>query len=380
MPQLQEQDRAVLHQYMDQLVERSYSMLGYPCARDFDYSELYPTLRYQLNNIGDPWVPSTCALHSREMEQEVVDFFARLFRAPQQNYWGYVTNGGTEGNLYALYLARELYPQAMVYYSAASHYSIQKNLHLLNMESIVIKTDARGEMDYSDLEHTVSQNRHRPAIVLANIGTTMTEARDNVAHIRSILQSLALRSFYIHSDAALAGTYTALLEPHHPFDFADGADSIAISGHKFIGSPLPCGVVVVKKNYKERIGQLVPYIGTLDTTITGSRSGHAPLFLWYAIKKYGIEGFRERALRSLELADYTEQKLQEMGWSAWRFPQSLTVVIEKPSEEIIRKWQLATQGNQSHIICMPGVQREHINALLTDLQRSVQQKHPYVAS
>lgn len=368
-PSLPEEDRKRLQQYMDHIVERNHSMLGYPAARDFDYSELYPTLRFQLNNVGDPWGSSTCQLHSKEMEQEVVEFYAKLFRAPENNYWGYITNGGTEGNLYGLYLARELYPQAMVYYSAASHYSIQKNLHLLNMESIVIKADPNGEMDYLDLKETVAQYRHRPAIILANIGTTMTEARDNVGTIRNVLNGLALRSYYIHSDAALAGTYSALLEPRHPFDFADGADSIAISGHKFIGSPFPCGIVIVKKAYKDRIGQLVPYIGALDTTITGSRNGHGPIFMWYAIKKWGVEGFRKRSERSLELAAYTEQRLKAIGWNTWRNEQSLTVVLDKPHDDIIRKWQLATQGKHSHIICMPGVQKEQIDALVADLEK-----------
>jgi len=33
--------------------------------------------------------------------------------------------------------------------------------------------------------------------------------------------------------------------PHpQPWDFRAGIDSISISGHKMIGAPLPCGVVL----------------------------------------------------------------------------------------------------------------------------------------
>ena len=46
-------------------------------------------------------------------------------------------------------------------------------------------------------------------------------------------------------------------EPRPAFDFADGADSIAISGHKSFGSPMPCGVVVVKKSNRDRIARSV---------------------------------------------------------------------------------------------------------------------------
>ena len=182
-----------------------------------------------MNNLGDPFVTSTYAVGSRELEKEVVQFFAELFRAPADNWWGYVTNGGSEGNLYGLYLARELHPKGMVYYSEATHYSVQKNLHLLNMSNIVIRTQENGEIDYEDLEHTIRMNRHMPVIIMANIGTTMTEARDDVAKIKSILKKLAIQHYYIHADAALSGTYSALIEPRPAFDFEDGADSIAIS-------------------------------------------------------------------------------------------------------------------------------------------------------
>lgn len=360
-------DRKRFDDHFKKIVRDTQTMLGYPLSRDFDYKELLPLMNYALNNIGDPKVESTSILSTKEEENEVVDFFADLFRAPANNYWGYVTNGGTEGNLYALYLARELYPGAMVYFSESTHYSVQKNLHLLNIESITIKSQENGEIDYNDLEAVLSQHRHRPAIVFANIGTTMTEAKDNVATIKQILKSQAIRQHYIHSDAALAGTYTALVEPHHPFDFADGADSISISGHKFIGSPIPCGVVIVKKNYKERIGQLIPYIGTLDTTITGSRNGHTPMFMWYAIKKWGKEGFLHRAEQSMELAKYTKKKLNAMGWKAWMNPNSITVVIDKPTNELVAKWQIATVGNLAHIICMPGVTKEEIDKFLHDM-------------
>ncbi len=369
---LSKTDRERFEDHCKRLLEGSRRMLGYPLSRDFDYHELHPLMEYALNNIGDPRVEATSLLGTKEEENEVVDFFAELFNAPADNYWGYVTNGGTEGNLYALYLARELYPNAMVYFSEATHYSVQKNLHLLRIEHITIKCQENGEMDYDDLREVISHHRQRPAIVFANIGTTMTEAKDNIKSIKHVLKDLAIRQHYIHSDAALSGIYTALTEPHHPFDFADGADSISISGHKFIGSPIPCGVVLVKKNYKDRIGQLIPYIGTLDTTITGSRNGHTPMFLWYAIKKWGKKGFLARAQQSMELAAYTIKRLTAMGWKAWTNPNAITVVIDKPAPEIIAKWQLATVGNMTHIICMPGVSKEQIDMFLDDMSKQLE--------
>jgi histidine decarboxylase len=255
----------------------------------------------------------------------------------------------------------------MVYYSESTHYSVQKNIHLLNMPSIVIRANENGEMDYNDLKDAIQLHRHQPAIVIANIGTTMTEAKDDISKIKATLKNSAIRSHYIHCDAALAGTYLALLEATPKFSFADGSDSVAISGHKFIGSPIPCGVVIVKKSYKERIGQTIPYIGTLDTTITGSRNGHSPLFLWYAIKKLDRDGLKQRAMQSLELAEYTLKQMQNLGIKAWKNANAITVIFPQPSERIRTKWQLASENGWSHIICMPGVTQKQIDEFLQDL-------------
>ncbi|MBL4677471.1 MAG: histidine decarboxylase, partial [Mucilaginibacter sp.] len=322
MSTLDTKDAERLHNYMTKAEERSGYFLGYPIAVDFDYSELYPLLRFPLNNVGDPQIESTYDLNSRSLEQEVLNFFADLFNAPKTNWWGYVTNGGSEGNLYGLYVARELYPNGIVYYSEATHYSVQKNIQLLNLQNIVIRTQPNGEIDYNDLRQMIQMHRDQPVIMLANIGTTMTEAKDDLSKIKDIFKDLAIKNHYIHCDAALAGVYSAALDLKPGFDFNYGADSLAISGHKFVGSPIPCGVVLVKKTYKDRIGKVIPYIGTADTTISGSRNGHSPVFLWYAIKKLGLQGLKNRAIAAQDIAAYALDRLVEMGVDAWRNPEA----------------------------------------------------------
>jgi len=115
-----------LNDLMERLTADSELMLGYPVSKDFNYSELAKFLNFPINNLGDPFVASTYTIGTREMEREVLEFFALLFRAPVNNWWGYVTNGGSEGNLYGLYLAREIHPKGMVYFSQATHYSVRK--------------------------------------------------------------------------------------------------------------------------------------------------------------------------------------------------------------------------------------------------------------
>jgi len=358
----------LLESYLSKIEERSETFIGYPAATDYDYSVLYPFLKYTLNNVGDPMIDSHVDLHTKNFEREALSFFAELFNAPKNNWWGYVTNGGSEGNLYALYLARELYPDAMVYYSEATHYSIQKNIHLLGMSSIVIRCKENGEMDYDDLKETIQMHRHRPVIMLANIGTTMTEAKDEVQAIKNILRSYAIKNYYIHCDAALAGFHLALMDDNS-FDFRFGADSIAISGHKFIGSPIPCGVVLVKKSNKDRIGRSVSYIGTFDTTISGSRNAITPLFLWYAIAKFGKDGLIQRAKECVSVAEYAVDKLRQALVPAWKNPNALTVIFPSPAKEVCHKWQLASENGMSHLICMPGITTDQIDAFILDFKK-----------
>lgn len=365
-------DRARIEALCERIEHVNDLALGYPSAKDFDYSDVSPFLKFPINNVGDPFAEGTYRVETREFEREVVAFFAEMLRAPDGDWWGYVTNGGTEGNLYGLYLARELLPKGIVYYSEHTHYSVAKNLHFLGMRHIMIRSQENGEMDYDDLAETLKIRRDVPPIIFANIGTTMTEARDDIRRIRNLMDALAIRERYIHSDAALSGGYLPFIADRPAYDFADGADSVSISGHKFLGAPMPCGVVIAKKRNVQRIARSIDYIGSMDTTISGSRNGFTPLLLWYRLKTLGIEGLRTRAQDALDLASYTERRLRDAGIPAWRNPHTITVVFPTAPVELREKWQLATQGGISHLIVIPGITKEQIDAFVDDFVAAAQ--------
>ena len=364
---LSAQDRKRLDEFLADLEDNARHELGYPCAFDIRYDELIPFLSYSLNNVGDPFTSSHFRLNSHAFEREVLAFFAGLTRAPKDGWWGYVTNGGTEGNLYGMYLARELYPDGIVYFSRDSHYSVAKNLHFLGMRNIMIRSQDNGEIDYDDLAETIRIRRDAPPIIFANIGTTMKEGRDDIARIRAMLEDLAIERRYIHSDAALCGGYAAFLEPRPCWDFADGADSLAISGHKFFASPIPCGIVLARREHVSRIGQSVAYIGSRDTTISGSRNGYTPLVLWYAVRSLGVEGMKARLAKSLALADWAQRLFREAGIAAKRNANALTVVFPQPPAHVCEKWQLASANGISHVLCLPHMTRDQFEALLSDI-------------
>jgi histidine decarboxylase len=343
--------------------------IGFPGAVDFDYAELAPFFGYLLNNVGDPFVDCVGGAHTKELERRVVEFFADLFRAPAADRWGYVTTGGTDGNQYGLQLARNAYPDGLVYVSAAAHYSVAKIVDRLRMPAACVRATSTGELDYHDLRAELYRHRDRPAIIVATIGTTMTEAVDCVRTVRQVLRDAAIRDAYVHADAALAGIPLALLDPpaRPGLDLADGADSISVSGHKFVGSPFPCGVLITRRTLRERLARPVDYIGSVDSTIAGSRSGHAPLLLWYAISQHGRDGLHRRAEQSRELAAYAVTRLNAIGIRAWRHPYAFTVVLPAPPPAVAQRWTLATADGLSHIVCMPGVTREQIDAFVADL-------------
>ncbi len=212
--------------------------------------------------------------------------------------------------MYGLYLARETFPNSICYYSSDAHYSVVKILHLFNMKGVMVGSYSNGEMDYQDLRKSLGLHRDTPAIIFATSGTTMKEATDDILGIKSILQELSMTDYYIHVDAAMCGFINPFLDPRPSFDFGDGADSVSMSGYKFLGCPIPCGVVIAKKDKVDKVGNSVEYIGNSDATIFGSRNGFTPIMLWYALKKLGRKGLTERAVRCLSVAEYAEQQLK----------------------------------------------------------------------
>ncbi len=345
-------------------------MAGYPDNQFFNYSKLFRFLNFHINNCGDPFQAkaSYYRINTHKFEKEVIDIFAQLFHAPKNNYWGYVTNGGTEGNLYGIYVARELHPEGVVIYSQDTHYSIAKICRLLRVPSLHIKSQPNGEIDYNALQDALAHEK-RPPIIVANIGTTMKGAVDEVLKIKEILADLKIQNYYIHCDAAFFGMILPFVHEMESqlFDFRAGVDSIAVSGHKLIGTPMPCGVVLVKNSNAEKINSFIEYIGSSDKTITGSRNGLSPLILWYELKSAKREKLTEIINICLKRASYAIQKFNEKNIKAWRNKNSMIVLFTRPSDTIIRKWQLAVEGDLAHLITLPQVTHRVIDAIVNEV-------------
>jgi histidine decarboxylase len=233
---------------------------------------------------------------------------------------------------------------------------------LLNLNIVRIESRENGELDYQDFTKKVQEHLDKYIIVNVNLGTTMKGAIDSSSEVYRILKKYGKQNeYYMHADGALAGAYIPFLE--RDLLFKAHVNSMAISGHKFFGLPFPSGIFMMERKFLKYIVNNIEYIGSNDCTISGSRNGHSAIFLKHVIDTIGYDGFKKDVDRCIELAEYLVDNID----GAWRNHNSITVVIPRPNELIIKKWQLATENDISHVICMPHVTREKLDAFIKDV-------------
>jgi histidine decarboxylase len=364
------EESEILAAYDHLLQGKSSSHFGYPYNLMFDYTELMPFLKYSINNLGDPFVPSNYGVHSRQFEVAVIDFFANLWKMEKDSYWGYVTTSGTEGNLHGMLLARECFPDGILYTSQETHYSVFKAARYYRMECQSIPTLPMGEINYDILAAAIRKNSHRPVILNVNIGTTVKGAVDNLDRILRILkqEQIPREKFYIHCDGALFALMMPFIDFAPEISFRKPIDSIAVSGHKMLGCPMPCGVTLSRKEHVTRLEQHIDYLNSVDTTIMGSRNGQAALYLWYSLRKKGIAGIKRDVVHCMDTARYLRDKLTEAGLTSALNDLSSTVVLEKPMDDkFIQRWQLACEEDIAHVVVMPNVTKYKIDKFVEEL-------------
>ena len=360
----------ILKNYKSVLEVKSKNHMGYPYNLNFDYSEI-GLEAFSINNLGDPFIESNYGVHSRCFEVAVLDWFANLWDIKRDDYWGYITACGTEGNLQGIYLGRENLPDGVLYSSEESHYSIFKaaRMYRMDYEKVVCNTDGTISIDALKGALMKERNVTRPIIVNVNIGTTLKGGVDDLDGIIDVLKESG-RKFYIHCDGALAGIMIGVINGGEGYlSFSNKPiGSISVSGHKFIGSPVPCGIIVTRMEHIKALARDVDYINSRDATIMGSRNGHTPLYLWYSLVKKGLEGIKHDVELCIEKAQYLEKiliekKVENVMLNKW----SCTVVFKAPTNmELIRKWQLACSGGLCHIVVMQNIDKEQMLEFLEE--------------
>ena len=96
----------------ESLYARRFNQLGYPFDQESGLSGFYEWLAgtglggVTLINVGDPYKTDWDMLNTDEFERECVDFLAGAYGFGD-DYWGVISNGGTDGNMHGIYFGRK---------------------------------------------------------------------------------------------------------------------------------------------------------------------------------------------------------------------------------------------------------------------------------
>ena len=283
-------------------------------------------------------------------------------------------------------IKQEILTPTIFFSKGPTHYSIPKIAEILHYQLRPVAPNSDGSLDLQALKKELILNReaHRysAVVVIANIGTTVTGAIDDVPRIRQILQEIyPTGNFTIHMDGALTGFVLPILKPfgdiHNYFDDL-GAHTLAVSAHKYPGLSQPCGIVLATKAFYEQAfaksERGIEYVGNiLDMTISGSRSGLNVLMFYHALITLGLDQGNEKISRmvteNIENAKYLYQQLVLLyGDSNIYYPFHFNVMFPRPSKELAQKYQLMLTGDRATICVLTNVTKKLIDRFIMDLK------------
>jgi histidine decarboxylase len=314
---------------------------------------------YLINNLGDPYAGSHFASEVCDLEREAIRWLMELWHCGKpQDYWGSIGASGTEGNIWAMYLGREALPGAIMVHSREAHYSLPKAARILRIESVAVDCEPGGAIATDALFQTLEIYRDRPIILALTCGTTVKGAHDNIAAAIAACDAAGIERHqrFIHIDGALNAMVLPFVDAA-TFDiqpsFRHAIDSISTSGHKMIGTPMPCGALITRRCHADRVASGVAYLRSNDTTLMGSRNGHAVLAMWSRLIGHGAAGFRRDTAACLARTAKLVATLRREGVPAQCNDHALTVVFPQPNETIVNAYQLACNNGVAHAIVMP---------------------------
>ncbi|HEV8211377.1 MAG TPA: pyridoxal-dependent decarboxylase [Vicinamibacterales bacterium] len=203
----------------------------------------------------------------------------------------------------------------IVYTSAHSHSSVDKAALLAGFgrENIrVVAHDASYAMRPDALAEAIAADLRagaKPCAIVATSGSTASTALDPIGAIASIA---ARHGLWLHVDAAMAGSAMILPECRWMWNGVEGADSLVINPHKWLGAAFDCTLYYVRDpQHLVRVMSTNPsFLQTAaDGRVKNLRDWGIPLGrrfralkLWFLIREQGIVGLQTRLRRDLDNA------------------------------------------------------------------------------
>lgn len=301
--------------------------LGFPTPRPHK-------IALKIFNYSNKFQPNNSGMHMFDLERKRSNPFKNFEISSlrflgnvlgDEDIEGYVTTGGTEGNICALWIARNLMMEKSaevndiaLLKTKLTHYSIRKACNILSIQRIVdVKLNENFSMDLENLRTSINKlimSGIKAIIIVGVMGNTVTGTVDDFEKINTIIEEFKVLNseimFYFHIDASFGGFILPFLSDRGKVLNLKNVSSVVLDGHKMGQVPYPCGVIVTRKNLFKYITSPVSYIGHADNTVVGSRSGAAAASLWAMLENLGVKGYTRSAVKALELKEYLIDKLE----------------------------------------------------------------------
>lgn len=299
-----------------------------------------------LGVLGLSWQSSPALT---ELEEVVCDWLRQMVGL--SDAWsGVIQDTASASTLVALICARErstglamarggLWGEPaplVVYASEQAHSSVTKAALLAGFgrEYLrLIPTDPAFALDPERLRATVQADLAAgllPCAVIATTGTTASTAFDPLAAVASVASEHEL---WMHVDAAMAGSAMILPECRPLWEGIEGADSVVLNPHKWLGAVFDCSVYYVKDaEHLVRVMSTNPsYLRTAeDGQVKNYRDWGIPLGrrfralkLWTLIRCEGVERLRIRLRRDIENARWLAEQVRQA--EHWRVVAPVTL-------------------------------------------------------
>lgn len=353
-----------------------------------------PLLRSYVQNpnhigchtLGDsePFFSGTQAL-----EREVINMLSvDLLRAPGHSCDGYIATGGTEANIQAIWMYRNLFindynashREIAILAATDSHYSVAKAANLLHLSWLQVPV-AHGtrNIDPDALAQIVDQaidNGIHYFIVVANMATTMFGSVDDPDVYVSALESRNV-PFRMHVDGAFGGFIYPVSCPDNNISFSNPyISSITLDAHKMLQAPYGTGIFLARKGLMQYVyTQEASYVNGMDITLSGSRSGANAIAVWMILTTYGPFGYLEKINKLLYRTDWCCKELDRLGVSYYRHPKMniITIDASEIGPELAQQFGLVPDTHSGapgwyKIVVMEHVQLDHLKLFINALE------------
>ncbi|MEK6852153.1 MAG: tyrosine decarboxylase MfnA [Candidatus Thermoplasmatota archaeon] len=258
-------------------------------------------------NLGNPGYYKG----TRRLERETIRMLARLLHG--KNLGGFTVSGATEGNITALWMARNVTRKRTVIAAKSAHFSVRKAADLLGMRLVEVGLDDAYRMDVDALRRRMTKD---VAAVVAVAGTTELGQVDPIDEIGEVCEDRA----FLHVDAAFGGFVLPFLEPMNlrtpPWDFrVPGVSSLALDAHKMGMSTIPASHLLVRRSeHFRRIAVESPYLTSVyQTSLLGTRSSAGVAAAYAAMRSLGREGYRRIVTRCMNNLSRIALRAMEAG-------------------------------------------------------------------